>query len=76
MRRLIIGAALIALILVGLAPNSAIAQRATTKVNYGPTCICQFGYGGNACVAAIACGIEGGRCSKPCAPPNDSQAVH
>jgi hypothetical protein len=61
---------------LALTGASAAAQGAHSKVNYGPTCECQFGYGGNACVAAIACGIEGGHCAKSCEPPQDTQAIH
>jgi hypothetical protein len=76
MRLSLAGFIIIALALGGLASSAVGAQSTRTKVDYGPTCACEFGYGGNACVAAIACGIEGGRCSKPCVPPEDNQAAH
>jgi len=64
----------IILALTGLA--RAAAQGTRSKIDYGPNCVCEFGYGGNACATVIACGIEGGRCSKACVPPQDNQAVH
>jgi hypothetical protein len=77
MRFSLIGSVTIVLALTSLAPSTVAAQRANnTKVDYGPKCVCQFGYGGNGCVAAIACGIEGGRCSKSCIPQDDSQSAH
>lgn len=64
------------LVLVNLAPLSAAAQNSRRKTEFGPTCICQFGYGGKACVPAASCSAEGGRCAKPCDMPPDNQAVH
>jgi hypothetical protein len=76
MRFLLIGSVVIIFAGVDLARSSAAAQRAHSKADYGPSCVCEFGYGGTACATAIACGIEGGRCSKSCVPPQDNQAVH
>jgi len=76
MRFSFIGSVIIVLALVGMAPSSVAAQSARTKTNYGPTCVCLFGYGTNGCVVALACEGEGGHCSKSCVPPDDNQAVH
>lgn len=66
---------LLILILIGATSNPLLAQK-QTKIDYGPKCNCQFGYGGNACVIALACGQEGGRCTKSCVIPSDDQSVH
>ena len=76
MRFVFISSAMIVLALLDLAPSSVSAQGRSTKVDYGPSCVCQFGYGGNACATKIACGIEGGHCTQSCVPPQDNQAVH
>jgi hypothetical protein len=76
MRFSLICFAIIFLAVTDLARSAAAAQGARSKIDYGPSCVCEFGYGGNACAAAIACGIEGGHCTKVCVPPQDSQAVH
>ena len=57
MRLSLIGFIAIALGLACLVPSAVAAQSTRTKIDYGPTCVCQFGYG-NACATAIACGIE------------------
>lgn len=52
--------------LVGPALSSA-AQRGDVKSSYRyEACICHFGYPGNACVPAVACSSEGGRCTESC----------
>jgi hypothetical protein len=66
---------LLLIIIVSANPSMALAQKRTTT-DYGPKCECHFGYGGNACVIALACGQEGGRCAKSCVPPPDDQSVH
>jgi hypothetical protein len=66
---------LLLIITVGAIPNVTLAQK-QAKVDYGPKCECHFGYGGNACVIALACGQEGGRCAKSCVIPPDDQSVH
>lgn len=54
------------LALVGPALSSA-APRGDTKSSYRyEACICHFGYPGNACVPAVACSSEGGRCAESC----------
>jgi hypothetical protein len=75
MRFLFICSAIIVLALLDLA-SSVFAQSKSTKVDYGASCVCQFGYGGNACATKIACGIEGGHCTQSCVPPQDNQAIH
>jgi len=76
MRLSLIGFVVVVLAIADLARSSAAAQGTHSRVDYGPSCVCEFGYGGNACATAIACGVEGGHCSKPCTPPQDNQAVH
>jgi hypothetical protein len=67
MRYSIIGSAAIALTLIGLTFNSAVARNATVQEQASyPSCSCQFGYPGRECVAAAACNAEGGRCSASC----------
>lgn len=66
---------LIVIIVVSAIFSQTLAQK-QTKIDYGPKCSCQFGYGGNACVVALACGQEGGRCTKPCVVPSDDQSIH
>lgn len=76
MRFSLVGFVIVVLAVVDLARSAAAAQVTHSKIDYGPSCTCEFGYGGNACVTAIACGIEGGHCTKSCIPPQDNQAIH
>jgi len=66
---------LLLIVIVGAIPSVALAQKRTTT-DYGPKCECHFGYGGNACVIALACGQEGGRCAKSCVLLPDDQSTH
>jgi len=66
---------LLLIAIIGATPGTALAQ-GRTKTDYGPKCECHFGYGGNACVIALACGQEGGRCAKSCVTPPDDQSIH
>ncbi len=63
------------IVFVSALPTISLAQK-QAKVDYGPKCECHFGYGGNACVIALACGQEGGRCAKSCIIPPDDQSTH
>ncbi len=68
MRLLFMGSTMIILALAGLASPAAAAQKTTAKERHSySTCNCQFGYGGS-CVSALACTVEGGRCSGSCVP--------
>jgi hypothetical protein len=69
MRLSLICSIMAVLSLVALAPSSATAETGnmTGRYHYA-ACSCQFGYPGRACVPAVACGAEGGRCSGTCVP--------
>jgi hypothetical protein len=69
MRLSLICSIMAVLALVALAPSSATAETGnmTGRYHYA-ACSCQFGYPGRACVPAVACGAEGGRCSGTCVP--------
>ena len=68
MRLILMCSAMIVLALPVLTAFPASAQKAEVKERYHyTTCSCRFGYGGS-CVSALACTIEGGRCSGPCTP--------
>jgi hypothetical protein len=57
----------------GLAPSSAVAQGVNGESRYHyATCSCHFGYG-SACVPAVACLSEGGRCSASCTQSRHSE---
>jgi hypothetical protein len=62
MRLSFIGAAMIVMALVGLAPSSAAAESGRYS-----RCICHYGYG-NVCSVAVSCYDRGGRCRGPCGP--------
>ena len=66
---------LLVIVIVSAIPEITLAQK-QTKADYGPKCQCQFGYGGNACVIALACGQEGGHCAKSCVTSPDDQSIH
>ena len=58
----------IVLVLTCLAPPSGAAQKSSVKErSQYSMCNCQFGYGGS-CVSALACTVEGGRCTGKCVP--------
>ena len=58
----------IVLVLACLASPPAVAQKSSAKErNQYSTCNCRFGYGGS-CVSALACSVEGGRCTGTCVP--------
>jgi hypothetical protein len=60
----------IMLALVGLVPSSATAEVGNMSSRYHyAACSCEFGYPGRACVPAVACNVEGGRCTGTCSPP-------
>jgi hypothetical protein len=59
-----------ALTVAALAPSSATAE--IGGMHQYSACSCQFGYPGRACVPAVACASEGGRCTKSCAPETTS----
>jgi hypothetical protein len=74
MRFSLIGSAAIALTLIGLPLTSAAARNASVREQASyPSCSCEFGYPGRACVPAVACNSEGGRCSSSCEPREQSQ---
>jgi hypothetical protein len=61
------------IVLALAAPVSAAAQNTAREAqNHYATCTCHFGYG-SACVAAVACASEGGRCSVSCVLPRASE---
>lgn len=66
---------LVALVLALSGPSFAAPHKAkmTRYYNDYPTCSCQFGYPGRACVPAVACLSEGGRCSEACVPSPGSK---
>ena len=66
---------LLLIVIASAVPGVTFAQK-QAKVDYGPKCECHFGYGGNACVIALACGQEGGRCAKSCVSLPDDQSIH
>jgi hypothetical protein len=66
---------LLPIVIFSAIPGIALAQK-QAKIDYGPKCECHFGYGGNACVIALACEQEGGRCAKLCVIAPDDQSVH
>jgi len=67
MRLSFVGSVMIGLTLAGVALSSAAAQNASMRGQYYSACTCQFGYGGNDCVPAVACTSEGGHCAQSCA---------
>jgi hypothetical protein len=68
MRLSFVGSVMIGLTLAGVALSSAAAQNASMRGQYRySACTCQFGYGGNDCVPAVACTSEGGHCAQSCA---------
>jgi hypothetical protein len=67
MRYSFMGSVAIALTVIGLTLSSAAARNATVQEQASyPSCSCQFGYPGRACVPAVTCTAEGGRCSASC----------
>jgi hypothetical protein len=65
--------AMIVLGAAGLVPSSAASQSVNTESRYHyATCSCHFGYG-SACVPAVSCLSEGGRCSASCTQPRQSE---
>jgi hypothetical protein len=74
MRLSFIGSVAIALTLIGLPLTAAAARNASVQEQASyPSCSCEFGYPGRACVPAVACNSEGGRCSASCEPRQQSQ---
>jgi hypothetical protein len=72
MRFAFLGLVAMGLALVGPAFSSA-AQSGEMKSSYHyEACVCHFGYPSNACVPAVACSSEGGRCAESCLLPPQS----
>lgn len=61
------------LALVGLVPSSARTEIGNVSRYHYPTCSCQFGYPGRACMAEVACISTGGRCGEKCVPSPQSE---
>ncbi len=56
------------LALAGLVPSPAKAEIGNISRYHYPTCSCQFGYPGGACMAEVACISTGGLCAEKCVP--------
>ena len=71
MRPLLLGSAIIALTLADLVPAVAhkMHHQHDARANYS-TCVCHWLYAtdnsGDACMIAVSCDAEGGRCVRPC----------
>jgi hypothetical protein len=80
MRSLLIGSAVIVLTLADFAPADAqkIHHARSAQANYS-TCVCHWRYAtddsDDACMIAVSCDAEGGRCVKSCSPGEVGQAA-
>jgi hypothetical protein len=80
MRPLLLGSTIIVLTLAGFAP--AVAQKIHhdrgAQASYS-TCVCHWRYAtdnsGDACMIAVSCDAEGGRCVRSCSPGEVGQAT-
>jgi hypothetical protein len=80
MRWLLLGSAIIVLTFADFAPAVAhkIHHDRGAQANYS-ACVCHWRYAtdssGDACIIAVSCDVEGGRCVRSCSPGGVGQAA-
>jgi hypothetical protein len=80
MRSLLLGSAIIAVTLADFGPAVAYKTHHVrgAQANYS-TCVCHWRYATNdsedACMIAVSCDVEGGRCVRSCSPSEVGQAA-